>query len=49
MKIVAVEPFVVGTSWRNLVFVRVRMDDGLERPSHPSGRRGPAGEASLVH
>ena len=30
MKIVAVEPFVVGTSWRNLVFVRVKTDEGLE-------------------
>lgn len=30
MKIVAVDPFVVGTSWRNLVFVRVKTDEGLE-------------------
>ena len=30
MKIVSVEPFVVGTSWRNLIFVRVKTDEGLD-------------------
>jgi len=29
MRITAVEPLVLGTSWRNLVFVRVRTDEGL--------------------
>ncbi len=30
MKIVAVEPLVLGTAWRNLIFLRVKTDDGLE-------------------
>src|SRR2546428_2767449 len=29
MKITAVEPLVMGTSWRNLVFIKVRTDEGL--------------------
>ncbi len=29
MKITAVEPLVLGTSWRNLVFITVRTDEGL--------------------
>jgi galactonate dehydratase len=29
MKIIAVEPLVLGTSWRNLVFIRVKTDEGL--------------------
>lgn len=29
MKITAVEPLVLGTSWRNLVFIRVKTDEGL--------------------
>src|ERR1044072_9434913 len=30
MRIVDVRPLVLGTPWRNLTFVRVRTDDGLE-------------------
>jgi galactonate dehydratase len=29
MKITAVEPLVLGTSWRNLIFLKVSTDDGL--------------------
>ncbi len=29
MKITAVEPLVLGTSWRNLIFIKVKTDDGL--------------------
>lgn len=29
MKIAAVEPLLVGTSWRNLVFIKVKTDEGL--------------------
>ena len=29
MKITAVEPVVLGTSWRNLIFLKVKTDDGL--------------------
>jgi len=29
MKIIAVEPLVLGTSWRNLIFLKVRTDEGL--------------------
>lgn len=29
MKITAVEPLVLGTSWRNLVFIKVKTDEGL--------------------
>lgn len=29
MKITSVEPLVLGTSWRNLIFIRVKTDDGL--------------------
>jgi galactonate dehydratase len=29
MKIVEVRPFVLGTSWRNLIFIKVYTDDGL--------------------
>lgn len=29
MKITAVEPLVLGTSWRNLIFLKVRTDEGL--------------------
>ena len=29
MKITGVEPFVLGTSWRNLVFIKVKTDEGL--------------------
>jgi galactonate dehydratase len=29
MRITAVEPVVLGTSWRNLVFIKVRTDEGL--------------------
>mgnify|MGYP001579508149 CR=1 FL=1 len=29
MRITAVEPWVLGTSWRNLVFIKVKTDEGL--------------------
>ncbi len=29
MKITAVEPLVLGTSWRNLIFLKVKTDEGL--------------------
>jgi galactonate dehydratase len=29
MKIISVEPLVLGTSWRNLIFLKVSTDDGL--------------------
>ncbi len=29
MKITAVEPLVLGTSWRNLIFIKVKTDEGL--------------------
>jgi galactonate dehydratase len=29
MRITAVEPLVLGTSWRNIVFIRVKTDEGL--------------------
>ncbi len=29
MKIIAVEPLVLGTSWRNLIFLKVKTDEGL--------------------
>jgi len=29
MRITAVEPWVLGTSWRNLIFIKVRTDEGL--------------------
>ena len=29
MRITAVEPLVLGTSWRNLIFIKVRTDEGL--------------------
>lgn len=29
MKITAVTPFVLGTQWRNLVYVKVETDEGL--------------------
>jgi galactonate dehydratase len=29
MKITAVEPLVLGTSWRNLIFLKVQTDEGL--------------------
>jgi len=29
MRITTVEPLVLGTSWRNIIFIRVRTDEGL--------------------
>ena len=29
MKIIGVEPLVLGTSWRNLIFLKVKTDEGL--------------------
>ena len=29
MRITAVEPLVLGTGWRNLIFIKVRTDEGV--------------------